>query len=1420
MQHRLASIAQNAMTSFFNTKVEVKSITLLYPFGLKATDLVIYDRNDSVMLDLPHFEARFNPIELINHRIAVYNVRLRQPYVNFYTQHTDSAANYGFLLKSGNGAKTNNIFTLRVNAVNIVNGTFRYNDFSQPYVQGYFSKEHINAEHINANVSVKALSKDTININCRSVSAKEQSGLNLHSIRGSLTYNKDRIELNQFRVVLENSNLGIERFYYNKMSKEVEFSLSSAILPCEFSPFVKQLETFTEPIDLYCNLSGTTDSLMVNNLDFFTGHNTVTLSTNGIVTNILNTDSLGFDMFSSNLKTSPQFDAYISSNLAGFDLNIPHQVLSKLGKSTCLVELDGNIATRCNFNILINSGLANMDANIYGNRQSAKTDIFVDGLDLYALTSNKDFSNASFTLNFDLAQMGKFDTTMYGEYHGNIISLGYKDYIYRDIATSGHFDTHSISTNIMLDDVNASLALCADYKFPSNRTSNGKLEFDLEKLDLKQLNLISQDKEPLLLSGKFYADLAGSNIEDITGNIFFNDWTIVNATDSMHIDSVYICSEIKDERCLRLESDFTDLELKGQYLLSTLPYSLLEKIRESLPDIYEWSIMRTAPSITPDNNCTLRAWLRPTLLYEKTFKLPLHNQDATLVLNIDDANQTTSLDINIEQAKLNNTVFNDVVLKALADKHQTSIDLDGNILISDDNSNTVNLSVVAADNTARGVLNWDNSVERLFKGSLDMQAEFDHTSRNGMSVLETTVNIDTTDIFYKGTAWNFRKSEIAYRNKALNFKNFGVKNNQEHLDIDGALSSSAQDTVIVRMANLNLDEWFRLFNLNNIPLGGIATGNAFASQVISKEPAINADINLKDFVYLNSYGGNAALTAKWNNQSSRIDCALSMNNNNDRAYITGYYSPRTDSLEFDINANHVNADFLNYFTYKVMDDVQGYATGLVTLFGTIGNFNLKGNPIIQDTKITPAFVNTSFYVDYDTLFMERDFFNFTNVDFRDAEGHKGILDCRIYHHNLHNMALDLTANINGVNGINFNQEKNPISANVYANGIFHFRTGGEYGRGLYLSGDLSTAPGTTFSYNFNSGNLINDSFLTIIPRGTPHDSVHNNTNRIAVTPTRTSKKWLDIDINADITDNADISFYMNNINCQLNSTGHLNVQYDPLESINMTGVLGVTHGTCNMSLQNIIRKDFTIMENSQVHFNGPPTKAELEVHAYHMVNSASLYDISMDVNNSNLVRVRCLMDIIGVLTSPEISVNLELPQGSAEEQEILAGAITTDEQRNTQFMSLLTLGKFINPDMNSTQSDAATSNVSAITKATVNSQINNMLGNIFNSNVLSLSSNLSTDALTNNTLNTNREYEGIVEAHLLNNRLLINGNFGYRENNLMGTSDFIGDVEVQFRVVPKIGLSLLGYNRNNNRYFTKTALNTQGIGVMFEKEFK
>jgi hypothetical protein len=192
------------------------------------------------------------------------------------------------------------------------------------------------------------------------------------------------------------------------------------------------------------------------------------------------------------------------------------------------------------------------------------------------------------------------------------------------------------------------------------------------------------------------------------------------------------------------------------------------------------------------------------------------------------------------------------------------------------------------------------------------------------------------------------------------------------------------------------------------------------------------------------------------------------------------------------------------------------------------------------------------------------------------------------------------------------------------------------------------------------------------------------------------------------------------------------------------------------------------------------------------------------------------MDITGTLASPNLAFDLELPEGSEEERELLASVASTPDQKNMQFVYLLGVGKFYTFDTNNAQAGMTNSSsaVESLISNTISGQINNMLGKIINNGNWDISGNISTSERGWNSM----EVEGMLRGRLLDNRLQINGNLGYRENPI-ANRNVIGDFELLWLLSPKYNWNIKAYSKTNDRYFSKTDLTTQGVGTSILLEF-
>ncbi len=220
--------------------------------------------------------------------------------------------------------------------------------------------------------------------------------------------------------------------------------------------------------------------------------------------------------------------------------------------------------------------------------------------------------------------------------------------------------------------------------------------------------------------------------------------------------------------------------------------------------------------------------------------------------------------------------------------------------------------------------------------------------------------------------------------------------------------------------------------------------------------------------------------------------------------------------------------------------------------------------------------------------------------------------------------------------------------------------------------------------------------------------------------------------------------------------------------------------------------------------------------ASHTVYGVSLNDISARSTFSNTsARVNCLMNVTGEASSPRIAFDFDIPNVNDDELQMIRSMISTDEERNMQVIYLLGIGRFYTYDYSNTSQSQQTQAMNSLLSSTLSGQINQMMQRVIGSQQWHFGANL----MTGDTGWQDLDVEAALQGRLLNDRLLINGNFGYRDN-ATATSNFIGDFDALYRLTPQGGVSLKAYNQTNDRYFTKTSLTTQGIGILLKKDFE
>ncbi len=484
---------------------------------------------------------------------------------------------------------------------------------------------------------------------------------------------------------------------------------------------------------------------------------------------------------------------------------------------------------------------------------------------------------------------------------------------------------------------------------------------------------------------------------------------------------------------------------------------------------------------------------------------------------------------------------------------------------------------------------------------------------------------------------------------------------------------------------------------------------------------------------------------------------------------------------------------------------------------------MEGDIFADSLQVKIDFTNT-WYSASDSIHLRPGIIDIKNVTVRDIEGHTATLKHTFFKEPVFDFAVTNARDL-----LSYDTDSR-ISPDWY---------GRIYGNGsAFISGrpgvvnikvSMTTTPGSHFTFVL-SDQLIADeySFITFRKKDGPDTEPHRNDDiprevrlarELAQQQSQDESSAYNMDIQVDITPDAAMTIVMDPVGgdeIKANGAGNLRLTYGSLNNdLRMYGVYTLEDGSYNFTLQDIIIKDFSIRRGSSIAFHGDPYNAQLDINAVYQVN-ANLSDLDesflqdKDLNRTN-VPVQALLMVKGDMRQPDIKFDLLFPTLNEDIYRKVHSIVSTEDMMNRQIIYLLALNRFYTPDY--VASTTKGSEVFAVASSTISSQLSSMLGKL--SDHWSIAPNLRSDRGDFSDV----EVDVALSSRLLNNRLLFNGNFGYRDKSL-NTNQFIGDFDIEYLLNRKGTWRLKAYNRyNDQNYYVRTAATTQGVGLMFRKDF-
>lgn len=1405
-QQKVTHVLTELLEKKIGSEVSI-GYTELTPFSqLVLTDVYAKDQSGDSLLYVHKLAAKFEFWSLLQGQIRFHSVRLSDFDVQLNKNAADGKLNIQYIIEA---FRTENKITqetgidLIINNITLKKGRFSYcnvagaTDVIAGLTRTPLKKGVIQLNDLTAKINLKKVQDSTVEAVITSLSFNEQSGFQVKKMTCDFLYDDGIFKVNQLNIKLPHSTLyfrDISAQYDPQAAEPLQFAgqlASSPVQPRDISRFVPLFAHFSDQLELAGRVAGTLKTLKFNDWNIREGNN-VHIRTNLIVNNLGSPDpskiyvngtiqqarftTEGIHRTLNNFNATPQALPDMIQRLGTIALH--GKASGYLKNLTALLHLTsevGNLQTDVKFGM-------NEHLVLEGKITSSQ-------LDMKRLMHSDDFGIAQ----FDMQGVCHFESAkkLTGSIDATVKQFEYKSYNYQNLSLLGNFTQESFKGSAKIDSPDGKLNLNGSFLF---KGANSEFNFAAEASDLqlKKLNLVNRDYTLRRLS-----------------------------VDAIRADN---------QATIAFSSDLADGKITGHYAVQTLIDAMKQTISGYLPSLVNppsqaGEKQRSAGvNSPPDVDFNMALTLHNSEELSSNLQLPVTiYKQASINASYNSEQNEILLTADLPKLKLAGAVVENGKIHLDNDKNYISLLINGQTTEQKKGNLNFEVGLRAMNDLIYSDIRWRNHDTSKYRGGLDFTTKLAYFDKTKQISLESVFL--PSEIVMNDSVWTLSPATVEYRNDRLSIHNFKAKHNRQFIDIEGNISKNPDDEVAIALNQVDLDYIFKTLNIKALTFGGIATGDVSAKDLYNTRE-LSTNLDVRNFSFNDVVFGDLALRGRWDNEKQGVEMKGNViKNDTSFVGVDGFIYPVSETLSIDFDAHHTSAAFLRKYLDNITPNFSGELTGKIRLFGSLDYPTVEGDAWINDCRFDIDFLNTT-YSFSDWVHCKADEIALKNITLHDKYGHSAEFS-GVAHHNLFE-DFQFSAKISCNNFLVF--DATPRKSPVFYGPIFGTGTTTIQGTEsvVHIDAVINSTNNTHLTFNFlQKADVTEYDFINFITKQTA--SADSTTNLpLHSLPNKSIGTDLRFNLMANINNTAKFDVIMNAAGKDKISgsgTGNLQIQYGTQMPLKIFGNYQIEHGNYNFSLEQAFFRNFAIEEGSSVTFRGDPLTAELNIKAAYTV-SANLGDLDQGLLTANSdiklsvrdnIPVNCVLLLNGQLEHPTVKFDLQLPGATSELERQVKSYIRTDDMLNRQIVYLLTLGRFYtSPEY--THNDSRLNNDYSILTAGFSNQISTFLGNL-------------SDKLRVNTKfhqyyeggDSNTEVEVLLSGSLLNNRLILNGNFGYANSaytNHAQNMPLVGEFDVEYKLTKSGDIRLKGFNHYNYRnYFSLTPDWTQGFGILFRRDF-
>lgn len=1281
VQTMLAQKATKWLTEKIGAPVSIGSVRIYWFDNMTLEDVNIKDLKGRDMITIPevYIDYKTNLSFSLKDKLQFDNnldyVMLNRPNVHlireddgyFNTDHwMDKIRSLSQGEQDPNAPENNIPFT--IDEGEIQQGTFTISDEREERfpkeVFDYYNFTFTNVSGKTKNVFIQG---DTITFSGSGIKGiDKRSGLEIHEISTEFFYSRQQMLLKQLNARINNSEIrNFIGFYYDTPADFNDFNnkvkMRANLVQCridaqDIGRFAPEMYAYQEDYILNGDLTGIVSNFKIDNFklgfgksSFFEG-NVAFKGLPELEQTVWDFDlqpSVITDADARQYAGEKYYEAYVKKfgkvSFSGKFNGLYNNFVTEAAiSSSQLGDVRGNVKVQLKVNP--------EQSTYYG-------DIVTNQLQIGKLIDRPDLIR---DVTFDGLMDGKGLTIPSAmlKLDGDIRQVYVQGYNYQNIALKAQMSQSLLEADVEVFDPNLQARVSGTIDF-SELQNSFKITGDITESNLKALGLTNENVQ---LRSELVLNASGNTLDDWIGSATLNDITLKNDIRDFAVDSLHVFSTtFNNERGFTVRSDLFDIKLNGDFI----PSQVISDVQRL---INEYRLFFKSGELERNNYYASLPINMFSPVYELNYEINLKDSEPFFAYFFPDVSvspgsifkgqfrQRNTAEITLsgkmDSCKIGANTFYNNNIDFYASKVSVLPDVLSSWVIESatqqlgERLRTENLSLSGAWGEAN-LITFDAKIKQ-------QQSSNDAAVYGQVQILpegfEVTFNPANSRLELLDDTWQLAQdNRIFIKGNDILFTNVSLSHENQRIALNGIFSYSPDEVAIVTANNFNLKT---LQPLVTYDISGILNGDV-AIQEVYRSALLSSQVKIKDFKFEKELVGTITARTEWDAAIRKLQINAGIDREDrEIVKVSGTYDPanETSPMNLSTQLDALPLRLFQGFVTDVFSNLEGTATGLLRVEGTLKSPDLNGYINLKNGQLNVDVLNTPLYFNDQILVRKTSFTaSETGITLRDSpnNGNTATLKGGVYNTGNGQFRLAISAVMPDFNG--FQLLNTTLADNEYFFGKAFvggdIQLAGPF-NDINITGNLTSKRNTRLVIPLDGATTVNTEVEAIPFLNNDREIVYDLSSDLADSVSAAPKINLSgvrMAFNLTLTPAAECEIIFdrtNNDKLVTRGNGRLTIDYDTRGGFSINGPYEVESGKYDFSFQNLasLRK-FDIERGSRIEWSGDPYSAQLNMKTGYIANLA-INTIDPSITSSTRYPAQVSVNLTDDLMHPNISFGL------------------------------------------------------------------------------------------------------------------------------------------------------------------------------------